>query len=73
MSPRDALGVLQQAAAKFLGTLEDHNTLQEAAKVLEAVVAKQEQVAPANAETAAEPQSEAPAEEAAEEPVEPAA
>lgn len=43
MTPQTALNVLNQAAAKFLGTLEDHNTLQEAAKVLEDFITKTEQ------------------------------
>lgn len=42
MSPRDALNVLKQVATKYLGTLEDHNMLQEAVRVLEGVVAKAE-------------------------------
>jgi hypothetical protein len=43
MTPQAALNVLNQAAAKFLGTLEDHNTLQEAAKVLEEALTELEQ------------------------------
>lgn len=43
MTPRSALNVLQQAADKFLGTLEDHKTLQQAVGILDEVVTKVEQ------------------------------
>lgn len=48
MTPRSALDVLKQAAAKFLGTLEDHNTLQEAARILEDAITELEQHQQAN-------------------------
>ena len=48
MTPRSALDVLKQAAAKFLGTLEDHNTLQEAARILDDAITELEQHQQAN-------------------------
>lgn len=58
MTPRQALNVLQQASAKFLGTLEDHQTLQQAVKIIDDLVTKGEQ-----------PMDETPAEETVEQPV----
>lgn len=42
MSPREALGLLDQAAARFAGSREDHINLQAASAVLLALVSKDE-------------------------------
>jgi hypothetical protein len=46
MSPQEALNVLQQAAAKFLGTLQDHQVLQTALQTLAGAIPSEAAPAP---------------------------
>lgn len=49
MTPQEALGILQQAAAKVVGTLQDHQVLQAALQVIQGALEAKPAEAPAPA------------------------